>query len=87
MKESSLINKVILAHKHSSNNHEEIKKSSNTGCFHCLVIEDKQNEYKLIDRGRTVLCPHCEIDSIIGSASGFPITEEFLKAMNQYYFT
>ena len=28
--------------------------------------------------GQTALCPRCEIDSVIGSASGYPITREFL---------
>jgi hypothetical protein len=36
--------------------------------------------------GRTLLCPYCEIDSVIGSASGYPITREFLQQMQQYWF-
>jgi hypothetical protein len=36
--------------------------------------------------GQTALCPRCGIDSVIGSASGFPLTPEFLEAMNRRWF-
>ena len=36
-------------------------------------------------KGRA-LCPSCGIDSVIGDASGFPITEEFLVAMEARWF-
>ena len=36
--------------------------------------------------GQTALCPRCGIDSVIGSASGYPITKEFLEAMNRRWF-
>ena len=29
---------------------------------------------------------NCDIDSVIGDSSGFPITKEFLKKMNEYWF-
>lgn len=34
----------------------------------------------------TARCPRCGIDSVIGSASGYPITREFLQTMNSYWF-
>jgi len=39
-----------------------------------------------IDDGQTALCPKCEIDSVIGTASGFPITHEFLMRMHEHWF-
>jgi hypothetical protein len=39
-----------------------------------------------IDQEQTALCPECEIDSVIGSASGFPITKEFLELMHAHWF-
>ena len=39
-----------------------------------------------VDAGTTMLCPYCEIDSVIGSASGYPITAEFLDAMRRHWF-
>lgn len=38
------------------------------------------------DIGQTAMCPYCGIDSVIGSASGFPITPEFLMRMRAYWF-
>ena len=31
-------------------------------------------------------CFYCGIDSVIVESSGFPITNEFLKKMNRYWF-
>lgn len=39
-----------------------------------------------LDREDTVLCPYCCADSVIGESSGYPITKEFLKKMNEYWF-
>jgi hypothetical protein len=38
------------------------------------------------DVGTTAMCPRCGIDSVIGAASGFPISAEFLGAMRGYWF-
>ena len=32
------------------------------------------------------ICPYCGIDSIIGESSGYLITEDFLKALQNQYF-
>ena len=36
--------------------------------------------------GVTALCPKCGIDSVIGSASGYPITSNFLWRMKLRWF-
>ncbi len=36
--------------------------------------------------GDTALCPSCRIDSVIGDAAGFPVTKDFLRAMNRHWF-
>jgi hypothetical protein len=82
---------VFDAHKHSSDNEREIKSSELCGCFGCLKImkptevdffefRDKNNK-----NPRTACCPDCIIDTVIGSSSGYPITREFLKEMNNYW--
>jgi len=38
------------------------------------------------DTGETAICPRCSIDSVIGDASGLPVTKEFLKEMNKHWF-
>jgi hypothetical protein len=39
-----------------------------------------------IEDEATALCPHCGIDSVIGSKSGYPITAEFLQKMKEHWF-
>lgn len=80
---------IIEAHKHSSHNKEEIKNSKSCGCFYCLRIfkpsEITQWGYVVQPKDFAV-CPYCETDSVIGDASGYPVTEEFLKAMHKHWF-
>jgi hypothetical protein len=39
-----------------------------------------------VDDETTLLCPFCGIDSVIGTASGYPITREFLAQMREHWF-
>jgi hypothetical protein len=34
----------------------------------------------------TALSPECGIDSVIGSASGYPVTLDFLRRMQEHWF-
>jgi hypothetical protein len=34
--------------------------------------------------GQTALCPKCGIDAVIGSKSSYPITKEFLQALEEH---
>jgi hypothetical protein len=43
-----------------------------------------ENRYKI---GQTALCPKCGIDAVIGSKSGYPMTQEFLQAMEKHWFS
>lgn len=45
-----------------------------------------KNIQEWIDDGDTAICPSCGIDSVIGSASSYPITPEFLTAMQKFWF-
>ena len=38
------------------------------------------------EKNRTMICPHCYVDALIGDASGYKITEDFLNEMNEYWF-
>jgi hypothetical protein len=87
-----------LAHKRSIRHRPEIEASDTCGCFYCLATfrpdeivdwtdwpdgtpEGEEDRY-----GQTALCPRCGIDSVIGSASGYPLTPKFLAAMKFRYF-
>lgn len=78
----------IKAHIHSFGNQKEIRQSQKCGCFHCLKTFDSAEIVEWIEdlSSFTALCPYCCIDSVIGDKSGFPITEEFLKTMRDYWF-
>ncbi len=61
-----------------------------SGCFYCLRIFSPAEIVEWVDEvdrvGTTAICPHCGIDSVIGSLSGDPITREFLGAMHKQWF-
>ena len=85
-------NILVEAHKHSFNNQKEILESDLCGCFHCLSIYSPDkidgwlNENDVDnDIGFTALCS-CGVDALIGSASNFPITSEFMQDMHARWF-
>lgn len=71
------------AHSHSSHNRGEIEQSSLCGCFSCnrLYLSSEVEDYT--DKGETALCPYCAVDSVIGDASGFQLSEGFLQSMHK----
>jgi hypothetical protein len=76
---------IDAAHKHSIFHEREILESEICGCFHCLRTFSPTEITEWIDEDseqKTAICPHCGIDSVIGSKSSYPITDtDFLKAM------
>ena len=75
---------------HSIKNEESILKSNSCGCFHCISIfpvADVKLSERVVEKDgvKTVICPICGIDSVLGDAS-VEITAELLEALNQYYF-
>lgn len=84
---STTMDAVIAAHKYCNNNKEALMGDKLCGCFYCLRIFSPAEIEQWIDsKHDTALCPHCGIDSVIGESAGYPITEEFLKEMNRYWF-
>ena len=80
---------IIAAHKYCTANRKQLAKDKVCGCFYCLKIYDpKEIEDWIQDKdGDTALCPYCDIDSVIGESSGYPITLGFLKEMYNHWFT
>lgn len=76
----------VSAHKHSIRHRAELEASAVCGCFYCGGVFAPTEIREWIDDGQTALCPYCPVDSVIGSASGYPITPEFLKLMHDYWF-
>lgn len=87
---------VIEAHSRLVRNQEALLKSHTWGCFYCCKIFPKPTDEiiwvypfawrKAAPEDLTALCPYCRIDSCIGDSSGFPITLEFMKDMEAYFF-
>ncbi|MCQ2258569.1 MAG: hypothetical protein MJZ41_11355 [Bacteroidaceae bacterium] len=76
------------AHHASFKNEEQIKASTQCGCFSCMRIFPA-SEVALIsesDSARTAWCPYCDVDAVLGDASGYPITKEFLRKMHIEWF-
>ena len=78
------------ANKHTLFHREELMQSETCGCFQCGAIfkpdEIKEWEYEKKGVGTTALCPNCGMDTVVGSASGYPINEDFLTQMHQRWF-
>ena len=82
----------LRAYKHSAKHSTELLASELCGCFHCLRTFPPMFVTHWVDKddegvGQTALCPHCGMDAVLGSASGFAITQELLQEMNQHWFS
>ena len=83
----------LAAHKHSSIHRQEVLSSKICGCFHCLSVytpddiwHDDWIDEDATGVGQTARCPYCGIDSVLGSKSGYPITQDFLAKMERHWF-
>lgn len=77
---------TALAHKASSLHRDKVLASDTCGCFYCLSCFGPGEVVEWTDRDQTALCPRCGIDSVIGSASGWPLTADFLREMRAHWF-
>jgi hypothetical protein len=77
------------AHRHCANHQEEVEASEMCGCFYCCeVYPPSEIDGWLEELNGTAICPRCGIDSVIGSASGYPVAEkDFLHAMRRLWFS
>ena len=77
------------AHRASFGNRASVEASTRCGCFFCeRIFHPALIHTRTLERTgqQTAWCPHCGIDSILGEASGFPITPEFLGRMRRCWF-
>ncbi|MEQ1650253.1 MAG: hypothetical protein ABL898_16865 [Hyphomicrobiaceae bacterium] len=81
---------VRAALKHAINNEDEVKASEQAGCFHCLEIFDVSEIEDWVEteggHSQSAVCPHCDVESVIGDGAGFALTEEFLTALRDVKF-
>ena len=80
-------NELIKAYQFCSNHKNELTKDKICGCFSCLeIFSPDEIEMWINDVKGTAICPCWGIDAIIGESSNYPITKEFLKEMQDYWF-
>jgi hypothetical protein len=74
---------LTIARKHSQDNRAEVLGSSECGCFHCGARFAPQaiDTWVRDAHDDTAFCPSCDIDAVLGDASGYALTDEFLAAM------
>lgn len=89
IEESLPLAELKAAHKKSFQNFEEIRASDQAACFYCLEVFSASDVTLWVEENsgiKTAKCPHCEIDSVIGDASGVELTKDFLERMHDVYF-
>jgi hypothetical protein len=69
------------AHKHAFRQRDELEHSDGCGCFYCFSTFSPSEIKTWVDDDNTAICPRCGMDSVIGSASGFPLTKAALRKM------
>lgn len=79
---------VKKAHAFCAGHRKKLVEDSVCGCFYCIRRFHPTEIETWIDEnsGGTALCPYCGIDSVIGSYIGYPLTDEFLQQMHDYWF-
>ena len=78
---------------HTHCNKTELLNSEKIGCYSCMrIFTTKESDidsfpstFDVDEKNRTMICPHCYVDALIGDASGYKITEGFLYEMNSHW--
>lgn len=71
---------------HSFRRRDEIEQSETCGCFYCFSTFEPVAIHQWLDDSSTAVCPHCGMDSVIGSVSGFPLDRDTLGHMYRELF-
>ncbi len=82
-----MVEDYIQAHDCATRNRAQLEKSALCGCFYCKRIYAPGEIHQWVDENNTAVCPYCSVDSVIGSASGYPLVDEFLQAMYTRWFS
>jgi hypothetical protein len=79
---------LASAHSHTASNRTEIQRSSICGCGYCLKTFPSSAIERWLNEGDgTAVCPECQIDSVLGGASGYPVNNpDFLQRFHATWF-
>ncbi len=84
--EVAKLNMCVVANEFSMKNKKQLEKSENCGCFGCIKLFKPSEVTEYIPGEDTAVCPYCGTDAVLGDYSGFPVTLEFMKEMNEEMF-
>jgi hypothetical protein len=76
----------LAAHRDSSRHRAAVRASTLCGCFHCGETFPPAEVEDWTDDDQTALCPRCGVAAVLGDASGWPLTREFLGRMRARFF-
>jgi hypothetical protein len=85
-KDRQVDKKLLAAHKCSSHHRLQIESSKLCGCFYCLSTFPAAEIEEWMHDIDAATCPICRTDSVLGDASGFPLTKGFLSEMRLEWF-
>jgi len=88
---------IKAAHRLAATNRAIVLASKECGCFRCESvfapssiqdwIEETEGKYSEASDPFTALCPECGVDSVLGDACPYPVTDPtFLHAMRVHWF-
>lgn len=77
---------IEAAYAHTIRNRAELLKSHNCCCIDCRHIFPSEEVVDWIDDGQTAMCPYCDTDAVIGDASRYQFTEDFINPLHNEYF-
>lgn len=77
---------IETAYAHTIRNRAEIRQSRNCCCIDCRHIFPAGEVVDWIDDGQTAMCPYCDTDAVIGDASLYQLTEDFINTLHNEYF-
>ena len=77
---------IKAAYAHTIRNRAEILRSQNCCCIGCRGIFQASEVRDWIDGGKTAMCPYCNVDAVIGDASGHQLSTDFISLMHREYF-
>ena len=74
------------ASKHSRRNRDTIIQGDSCACYYCLKTYNPDAIIVWIDRGKTALCPKCDVDAVLSNLHGYPFTKDALIQLHNKWF-
>ncbi|MEO8699148.1 MAG: cytoplasmic protein [Kofleriaceae bacterium] len=76
----------VAAKERASRHRAELEASGHCACFFCFKKFPTSDIKTWIEANQTALCPHCGLDSVLGSGTDHRIDDQFLRKMHQHYY-